>query len=81
MTVESLITSAIADEVNAKLDPNIVKEIADKKAQRLTEKFVRQIDINAIVKNELKNLLNTYEGQKLIKSAITSSIRITLVTE
>lgn len=81
MTVESLITSAIADEVNAKLDPNIVKEIADKKVQRLTEKFVRQIDINAIVKNELKNLLNTYEGQKLIKSAITSSIRVTLVTE
>lgn len=81
MTVESLIASAIADEVNAKLDPNIVKEIADKKVQRLTEKFVRQIDINAIVKNELKNLLNTYEGQKLIKSAITSSIRVTLVTE
>lgn len=81
MTVESLITSAIADEVNAKLDPNIVKEIADKKVQRLTEKLVRQIDINAIVKNELKKLLNTYEGQKLIKSAITSSIRVTLVTE
>lgn len=81
MTVESLIASAIADEVNAKLDPNIVKEIADKKVQRLTEKLVRQIDINAIVKNELKNLLNTYEGQKLIKSAITSSIRVTLVTE
>lgn len=81
MTVESLITSAIADEVNAKLDPKIVKEIADKKVQRLTEKLVRQIDINAIVKNELKKLLNTYEGQKLIKSAITSSIRVTLVTE
>lgn len=81
MTVESLITSAIADEVNAKLDPKIVKEIADKKVQRLTEKLVRQIDINAIVKNELKNLLNTYEWQKLIKSAITSSIRVTLVTE
>ena len=81
MTVESLITSAIADEVNAKLDPNIVKEIADKKVQRLTEKLVRQIDINAIVKKELKNLLNTYEGQKLIKSAITSLIRVTLVTE
>lgn len=81
MTVESLIASAIADEVNAKLDPNIVKEIADKKVQRLTEKLVRQIDINAIVKNELKNLLNTYEGQKLIKSAITNSIRVTLVTE
>lgn len=81
MTVESLITSAIADEVNAKLDPKIVKEIVDKKVQRLTEKSVRQIDINAIVKNELKNLLNTYEGQRLIKSAITSSIRVTLVTE
>lgn len=41
MTVESLITSAIADEVNAKLDPKIVKEVADKKVQRLTEKLVR----------------------------------------
>lgn len=81
MTVESLITSAIADEVNAKLDPKIVKEIADKKVQRLTEKLVRQIDINAIVKNELKNLLNTYEGQKLIRSVIANSLRVTLVQE
>lgn len=31
MTVESLIKSAIADEVNAKLDIKIVKEIVDKK--------------------------------------------------
>ena len=54
MTVESLISSAIADEVNAKLDPKIVKEIADKKIQRLTEKLVREIDINTIVRNELK---------------------------
>lgn len=81
MTVESLIASAIADEVNAKLDPKIVKEIADKKVQRLTEKLVRQLDINTIVRNELKNLLNTYEMQKFIRSLITNSIRVTLVTE
>lgn len=81
MTVESLITSAIADEVNAKLDPKIVKEIADKKVQRLTGKLVRQLDINTIVRNELKNLLNTYEMQKFIRSLITNSIRVTLVTE
>lgn len=81
MTVESLIASAIADEVNAKLDPNIVKEIADKKVQRLTEKLVRQLDINTIVRNELKNLLNTYEMQKFIRSLITNSIRVTFVTE
>lgn len=81
MTVESLIASAIADEVNAKLDPKIVKEIADKKVQRLTEKLVRQLDINTIVRNELKNLLNTYEMQKFIRSLITNSIRVTFVTE
>lgn len=81
MTVESLIASAIADEVNAKLDPNIVKEIVDKKVQRLTEKLVRQIDINAIVKKELSNLLNTYEGQRLIRLAIASSLKVTLVAE
>ena len=40
MTVESLIKSAIADEVNAKLDPKIVKEIVDKKIQRLTKKIL-----------------------------------------
>lgn len=81
MTVESLIASAIADEVNAKLDPKIVKEIADKKVQRLTEKLVRQLDINTIVRNELKNILNTYDMQRFIKSTIANSIRVTLVTE
>lgn len=81
MTVESLISSAIADEVNAKLDPKIVKEIADKKIQRLTEKLVREIDINTIVRNELKNILNTYDGQRLIRNIITTSMRITLKTE
>ena len=81
MTVESLISSAIADEVNAKLDPKIVKEIADKKIQRLTEKLVREIDISTIVRNELKNILNTYDGQRLIRNIITTSMRITLKTE
>ncbi len=81
MTVESLIASAIADEVNAKLDPKLIKEIVDKKVQRLTGKLVRQVDINAIVRNELKNLLNTYEMQKFIRSVIANSIRVTFVTE
>lgn len=81
MTVESLIASAIADEVNAKLDPNIVKEIVDKKVQRITEKLVRQLDINTFVRDELKNLLDTYDVQKFIKSTIANSIRVTLVTE
>lgn len=81
MTVESLISSAIADEVNAKLEPAIVKEIVDKKVQRLTEKLVHQIDIGAIVRNELKGLLNTYDGQRLVKNAITSSLKVSLVTE
>lgn len=81
MTVESLITSTIADEVNAKLDPKIVKEVADKKVQRLTEKLVRQLDINTIVRNELKNILNTYDMRRFIKFTIANSIRVTLVTE
>ena len=42
MTVESLIKSAIADEVEAKLDPKTVKEIVDKKVQRLAKKNICQ---------------------------------------
>lgn len=81
MTVESLITSAIADEVNARLDSKVVKEIVDKKVQRLTKRIVSGLDIKSIVRKELRDFLNTYEGQKFIRSAITNSLRITLVTE
>ena len=81
MTVESLIKSAIADEVNAKLNPKIVEEIVDKKIQRLTKKIVDELDIKSIVRKELKDFFNTYDGQKLIRSTIANSLRITLVTE
>lgn len=81
MTVESLIKSAIADEVNARLKPVVVNEIVDKKVQRLTKRRFSELDISSLVRSEVKNFLNTYEGQKLIKSAIASSIRVTLVTE
>lgn len=81
MTVESLITSAIADEVNARLDSKAVKEIVDKKVQRLTKKIISELDINSIVRRELKDLLNTYDGQKLIRSVIANSLRVTLVQE
>lgn len=37
MTVESLIKSAIADEVNAKLDQKVVKEIVDKKGSKISK--------------------------------------------
>lgn len=81
MTVESLITSAIADEVNARLDSKAVKEIVDKKVQRLTKKIISELDINSIVRRELKDLLNTYDGQKLIRSVIANSLRVTLIPE
>lgn len=79
MTVESLIKSAIADEVNAKLDPKIVKEIVDKKIQRLTKKIVDELDIESIVRRELKDFFNTYNGQKLMHSIIANSMRITMI--
>lgn len=79
MTVESLIKSAIADEVNAKLDPKIVEEIVDKKIQRLTKKIVDELDIESIVKRELKDFFNTYSGQKLMHSTIANSMRITMI--
>lgn len=81
MTVESLITAAIADEVNARLDSKVVKEIVDKKVQRLTKKIISELDINSIVRRELKDLLNTCDGQKLIRSVIANSLRVTLVQE
>lgn len=72
MTVESLIKSAIADEVNAKLDPKVVKEIVDKKVQRLTKHVFDRKDISLIVAHEVREYLNTWDGQKLVRSVIVS---------
>lgn len=69
MTVESLIKSAIADEVEAKLDPKVVKEIVDKK------------DISLIVAHEVREYLNSWDGKKLVRSVIAESINVSFTKE
>lgn len=81
MTVESLIKSAIADEVNAKLDPKVVKEIVNKKVQRLAKQVFDRKDISLIVAYEVKEYLNTWDGQKLVRSVIAESIKVILTKE
>ena len=81
MTVESLIKSAIADEVNAKLDPKVVKEIVNKKVQRLAKQVFDQKDISLIVAHEVREYLNTWDGQKLVSSVISKSIKVSLTKE
>lgn len=81
MTVESLIKSAIADEVNAKLDPKVVKEIVDKKVQRLAKQVFNRKDISLIVAHEVKEYLETGDGQNLVRSVIAKSIKVSLTKE
>lgn len=81
MTVESLIKSAIADEVNAKLDPKVVKEIVDKKVQRLAKKVFNRKDISLIIAHEVREYLETWDGQKLVRSVIAESVKISLTKE
>lgn len=81
MTVESLIKSAIADEVNAKLDPKVVKEIVDKKVQRLAKKIFTSKDISIVIAHEVREYLKSWDGQKLIRSVIAESVTISLTKE
>lgn len=81
MTVESLIKSAIADEVEAKLDPKVVKEIVDKKVQRLAKKVFDKKDISLIVAHEAREYLNSWDGKKLVRSVIAESINVSFTKE
>lgn len=81
MTVESLIKSAIADEVEAKLDPKVVKEIVDKKVQRLAKKVFDRKDISLIVALEVREYLNSWDGKKLVRSVIAESINVSFTKE
>lgn len=81
MTVESLIKLAIADEVEAKLDPKVVKEIVDKKVQRLAKKVFDKKDISLIVAHEVREYLNSWDGEKLVRSVIANSINVSFTKE
>lgn len=81
MTVESLIKSAIADEVNAKLDPKQVKVIVDRKVQRLAKQIFTKEDLNSIIAHEVKEFLKSWDGQKLIKSVVAESVAINFTKE
>ena len=81
MTVESLIKSAIADEVEAKLDPKVVKEIVDKKVQRLAKKVFDKKDISLIVAHGVREYLNSWDGKRLVRSVIAESINVSFTKE
>lgn len=81
MTVESLIKSAIADEVEAKFDPKVVKEIVDKKVQRLAKKVFNKKDISLIVAHEVREYLNSWDGEKLVRFVIANSINVSFTKE
>lgn len=78
MTVEQLITSALSDEVAKQLNPTTIKEIVTKKTERLTEEILKKIDFEKIVRSYLKNWLESWDGQKILKSVISESITIKL---
>lgn len=78
MTVESLIKSAIATEVDANLNPEIVKAITEKKIQRLAKEKFEQIEVEQIIKRVFLDWLKSWDGQKFLKSIIAESITIQL---
>lgn len=78
MTVEQLITSALSGEVAKQTNPAIVKEIVVKKTERLTEEMLKKIDFEKIVRFYLKNWLESWDGQKFLRSVISDSITIKL---
>nr|DAF85307.1 MAG TPA: hypothetical protein [Siphoviridae sp. ct8aS59] len=59
----------------------MVKEIVDKKVQRLAKKVFDKKDINLIVAHEVREYLNSWDGQKLIRSVIAESIKVSLTKE
>lgn len=81
MTVESLIKSAIATEVDANLNPEIVKAITEKKIQRLAKEKFEQIEVEQIIERVFLDWLKSWDGQKLLKSIIAESITIQLTKE
>lgn len=81
MTVESLIKSAIADEVNANLNPKTVTEIVNKKVQRLAKKSFDQKEMEQVIKRAVFDWLKSWDGQKFLRSVIADSVTIQLTKE
>lgn len=78
MTVEQIIMSALSEEVEKQMHLTNVEEIVTKKTERLTEKILKKIDFEKIVRFYLKNWLESWDGQKFLRSVIADSITVNI---
>ena len=63
------------------VDIGVVKEIVDKKVQRLAKKVFDRKDIGLIVAHEVREYLNSWDGKKLVRSVIAESINVSFTKE
>lgn len=61
------------------MNPTIVKEIVEKKTERLTGEVLKKIDFEKIVKLYVKDWIESWNGQKFLRSIISESITIKLI--
>lgn len=81
MTVESLIKSAISDEVNKAMRPEIVREVVDKKIERSVDKLVKVFSskenwLEYLVTRSVISYLKSYDGQKLIADCVKNNVKV-----
>lgn len=81
MTVESLIKSAISDEVNKAMRPEIVREVVDKKIERSVDKVIKSFSsqencFEFLVTRSVISYLKSYDGQKLIANCVKNNIEV-----
>jgi len=81
MTVESLIKSAISDEVNKAMRPEIVREVVDKKIERSVDKVLKSFSskenwFEYLVTRSVISYLKSYDGQKLIADCVKNNVKV-----
>lgn len=78
MTVEQLIKSAISKEVEDQLNPDFVKEIVNKKTERLTKRILKNTTFEDVVRRSFIYWLQSWDGQKFIRSIVADAITISV---
>ncbi|MCQ2595104.1 MAG: hypothetical protein MJ196_07570 [Treponemataceae bacterium] len=84
MTIESIIKSTMAKEIEDKLGQLDLSSMANKKAERYVKKFVKEC-MDDIVRREVsyavKQYLDSWQGKQEIARAIASMIKVSVKEE
>lgn len=81
MTIESIVKSTMAKEIEEKMNQLDLKEIADKKIERYVKNLVAKEMTDAIrneVRFAVKEYLETWKGKNDVKDIISSIIKVSI---